>query len=452
VVDAGAVPTLDLDGSEGSVIVDFSTSFVEGGSAISIVDPTVVITDDNNTILGATVVFTLDGGPLELSDLVTVGSLPPGISVDVFDFNTGTLTLTGAASPALYQVALQAIQYSNDGTGNSDDRVVTITVNDGASQSNVAQTTIVFNNIIADAIDDNVSAIRGVALEIDVLANDTNGAFSSVTAVGAASNGTVSLNSSTGAVTYTASTGSVATTDSFTYTNSDGDTATVNVVISDSFVPEVNGVENLVYTEGDGAKNLLGVQFEIDSNDPNGGNTVEQVVVSLTNYDPLYDTLSYTALANISASEPAVVAGVWQLILTTNTGSAVAIADYETLLRSITFTNNEPDIDTTPRTLTVEAFNFDAANTLVSGVGTAAVVIAEINSPPEAVDDIISLGQGLSYDFASLSPITDLDNNSSSLLVTITSIPNGGSLTLSGAPLSNGDTLTALQFAITLPA
>jgi Ca2+-binding RTX toxin-like protein/uncharacterized protein YegL len=143
VVDAGAVPTLDLDGSDVPGIVDFSTNFVEGGGFIGIVDPTVVITDDNS-IVGATVVLTVNGQPPEDSDEIIVGSLPPGIS---YAINGNVLTFSGEATVADYQSALLAIQYNNNGTGSSADRELSITVNDGASESIAAITTIVIEQI-----------------------------------------------------------------------------------------------------------------------------------------------------------------------------------------------------------------------------------------------------------------------------------------------------------------
>jgi hypothetical protein len=71
-----------------------------------------------------------------------------------YDATTGTLQLTGAASPAAYQDALRRVRYRN---ANGEDpsaarRVVQFTVNDGASSSNVS--TAVVSNVDVTPTDD----------------------------------------------------------------------------------------------------------------------------------------------------------------------------------------------------------------------------------------------------------------------------------------------------------
>ena len=67
------------------------------------------------------------------------GSLPGGITASAYDPATGVLTLTGVASIADYQTALHQVVFSTTDTSTAD-RIISVTVNDGANTSNMAQT------------------------------------------------------------------------------------------------------------------------------------------------------------------------------------------------------------------------------------------------------------------------------------------------------------------------
>ena len=67
------------------------------------------------------------------------GSLPGGITASAYNPATGVLTLTGVASIADYQTALHQVVFSTTDTSNAD-RIISVTVNDGANTSNTAQT------------------------------------------------------------------------------------------------------------------------------------------------------------------------------------------------------------------------------------------------------------------------------------------------------------------------
>ena len=131
-------PTLDLDLSGAGT--GFSTSYVENGTGIAIVDTDVTIVDpDNAAMASATIIIT----NAQAGDLLSVsGTLPTGITAS-YNAATFTLTLTGNASQAAYQTALQQIRYSSS----SDDisttsRTISVTVNDGAAASNTAIATV----------------------------------------------------------------------------------------------------------------------------------------------------------------------------------------------------------------------------------------------------------------------------------------------------------------------
>ncbi len=161
-------PALDLDANNSTTPgANYVTGFTDGGPAVAIVDigppPDVLITDSNNTELtSATVTLT---NP-DTDDVLAFNGAPPaGITASAYDPVTGILTLTGTASLAAYQTALQQITFNNTGTTPSTEtRIIDIVVNDGASNSNTAQAFIqieVLNNS-APVLDLDPNNSRGI--------------------------------------------------------------------------------------------------------------------------------------------------------------------------------------------------------------------------------------------------------------------------------------------------
>jgi Domain of unknown function (DUF5801)/RTX calcium-binding nonapeptide repeat (4 copies) len=126
-----------------SPITDYATSFTEDGPAVGIAQISQIADSDDTNMESATVTLT----NAKAGDLLIVGTLPGGISISGLSTATNII-LTGSASKAAYQTALNAITFSND-SGNPDTtpRVIHVTVNDGSSDSNVATTTIAVNAV-----------------------------------------------------------------------------------------------------------------------------------------------------------------------------------------------------------------------------------------------------------------------------------------------------------------
>jgi len=85
----------------------------------------------------------------QVGDLLSLGTLPSGISGTIDTSVSGqiTVTLTGTATNANYAAAIRAITFSNTGENPSTTpRVINVTVNDGGLSSAVATSTI---NVIA---------------------------------------------------------------------------------------------------------------------------------------------------------------------------------------------------------------------------------------------------------------------------------------------------------------
>jgi len=128
-----------IEPSGGVHVNDYATIYVEG-SPVAIADADTTITDaDNTTLQSATITLT----NAQANDLLQAGALPAGITASV-DASGTVVTLSGSATLAAYQTAIQAVQFTNTSNSPSDaaDRIVTVVVNDGSSNSNVQTTTI----------------------------------------------------------------------------------------------------------------------------------------------------------------------------------------------------------------------------------------------------------------------------------------------------------------------
>merc|ERR1739838_500110 len=139
-------PVLDLDGDDSTTTIgsnNYTTTFTEG-TAVAIGDSDVSITDvDDTNIESATITLTNrpDGNIVE--SLSVNGVLPGAITASAYNSSTGVITLTGSATLAQYQTAIAQIEYDN--TSDTPDitaRSVTVVVNDGDDNSNIATTTI----------------------------------------------------------------------------------------------------------------------------------------------------------------------------------------------------------------------------------------------------------------------------------------------------------------------
>src|SRR5262245_28208572 len=136
-----APPVLDLDADNSDASgADYTATFTSGGPAIAIADTDTLITDADSTAIASATITIGINRPLD-DVLSIVGSLPSGISASSYNASTGVITLTGVATFADYQTALQQVAYSSTNpTPFTADRVITVTVNDGDLDSNIATT------------------------------------------------------------------------------------------------------------------------------------------------------------------------------------------------------------------------------------------------------------------------------------------------------------------------
>jgi hypothetical protein len=130
-------PSLDLSAIASGT--SYTNTWAEGGAGAAIAFTDAKILDDGTTISSAKVTIT----NLVATDLLTAGTLPAGITASAYNSATGVITLTGVATLAQYQTALQAITFSSTAVNPAGpDKLISVIVNDGVDNSNIAVATI----------------------------------------------------------------------------------------------------------------------------------------------------------------------------------------------------------------------------------------------------------------------------------------------------------------------
>ncbi|WP_108880577.1 Ig-like domain-containing protein [Anderseniella sp. Alg231-50] len=173
--------------------VDFAASVDNTNAQVAIASPDVDVQDPNDTqIESANIVIT----NAQVGDLLAVsGSLPGGITASAYNASTGELTLSGTATLADYEQAIEQIQFSTYSNVYTD-RAIEVTVNDGGLDSNVATSVITVNNVN----DWPVVASNSITVDeetadtsLGLSASDPNGNPLTITVSGLPTLGTVTL-------------------------------------------------------------------------------------------------------------------------------------------------------------------------------------------------------------------------------------------------------------------
>ncbi len=195
-------------------------------------------------------------------DTLTAADLPAGITATLDPDGDATaglvLNLTGVASAAAYQQAIDAVRFSNTSqTPGTAQRTIEVTVNNGMVSSAAAISTITVVDVDDPMVanDDRVVTNYGnnSPFTIDLaalLANDTDpDAPVAITAITAQTNLTAQLGANGVTVTDTGNTNG----GSFVYRGTSADTATVRVVRDTAGAIDGGGGNDIVI--GDGAAN-----------------------------------------------------------------------------------------------------------------------------------------------------------------------------------------------------
>jgi len=143
---ARVIVTIDSGGgSEAPVIGGIDKAplaFTENDQATAVANG--IMVSDDGVLVGATIAIS---AYVAGEDLLALASPPTGISA-VFDDQLGVLTLSGAATAAEYQEALQAVTYQNVSDNPSvDTHTITFSVDDGVNPSVTASRDVVITPV-----------------------------------------------------------------------------------------------------------------------------------------------------------------------------------------------------------------------------------------------------------------------------------------------------------------
>ncbi|PLP59418.1 hypothetical protein CYK37_08820 [Mesorhizobium loti] len=244
IVPVNDAPVLDLDASGAGT--GFSTTYTENGAGVAIADTDSLITDIDSVNMASATVVIANG---QAGDVLSIaGTLPAGITA-VWNPATFTLTLSGSATKAAYETALEQVRYASTSENPSTTpRTVSVTVNDGAANSNTAIATV---NVIA-VNDAPVNTVPGPAS----VAEDVLTAISGIS-VADVDNGTVTvtLSVANGTLSPSVIAGTVTGNNTTTVTIS-GTVAEVNSVLASLRYQgnaDYNGSDTLTVATSDGA-------------------------------------------------------------------------------------------------------------------------------------------------------------------------------------------------------
>jgi len=384
-----------------------NSTFTEGGSAVAI-DSTLTLSDlDSLNLTGATVQITNYIGGQDVLNFVDQNGITGA-------FNSGLLTLTGSATLAAYQTALQSITYDNtSSTPDTTDRAIRFQVKDGPVNSNSGDRTVrvipinaapvvtvssgtatYTENATGVAIDSGFTVsdsdspnLRGATVRIS--SGYVNGqdflSFSSqlgITGSFDAGTGTLTLIGTTTVANYQTALKSVQysnSSDNPTLTN-----RTIEFQVDDGFALSNLGSRTLAVNAVNDApvvtlpsspatylENGLGIAIDpgLTIADPDSLDLIG-ATVQITNFVVGQDLLNFVPQNGITISSFA--NGLLTLTGTTS------LANYQTALRSVTYANSSDNPTTTNRTIQFQVNDGEA----LSNIGSYGVAVTAVNDAP----------------------------------------------------------------------
>jgi hypothetical protein len=456
-----------------------TTSFTEAAGAV-VVDATVTPSDvDSATLASATVTIT------NLLDATqeTLAASTGGTSI-VANYAAPTLTLTGVDSVANYQTVLRSVTYNNASqTPNTTTRSISFQVNDGSLNSNVAAKSVSITAVnsaptltagggapsfVEDAgpvvvdsgitpadVDNTTLASATVTITnlldggAEFLAANTGGTSIvanyaaptlTLTGVDSIANYQTVLRS----ITYNNTSNTPSTTSrSISFKINDGSldsnitTKSVTIVPTNDAPAVTTTGGTTSFTEGAGAVVVDSGVIAVDVDSA----TLASATVTITNLlnagqETLAATTGGTSITAVYAAPVLTLTGV------------DSVANYQTVLRSVTYNNASNAPSTTARSI---AFQVNDGS-LNSNVATKSVSITSVNSAPT-----LTAGGGAPTFVEDGGPVVvdngvtpaDVDSTTlASAVVTITNLVNGGAEFL--AANTGGTSITANYAAPTL--
>jgi VCBS repeat-containing protein len=421
-----------------------SIFFTENAGAV-LLTSTVTISDDDNLTLSSAQVSITSGFQTGV-DVLTFS--PSGSVNGSFDNSTGVLTLTGVAFLNTYRNVLRSVRFNNTSEDPSTaSRTVTFTVNDGISNSNNLNKTVVVT-----AVNDKPVL---AAIEPGALAYQEGEGEKQVT-------NTITLsdvdNTTLPSSTITIVSNYQSDQDALTFTNANGITSAWNSVLGQlvltgpaSLSDFQNALRSVRYSNTSQNPSVLPrtVRFLISdgtsTSDPvsrtitvtsvnsapvltdpvstpvvfteNGGPVQVTNTITVTDNDNLnlsgatvtvssgfstaQDALSFTAAGSITGNYSATTG------ILTLTGTS-SVANYQTVLRSVKYNNTSEAPSETPRVISF-VVNDGTVNSLAL---ERTVTITAVNDPPVATNvTMTSINNNIGSTFTGSFTFTDPDND-----------------------------------------
>ncbi len=395
-------------------------TFTEGDSAVTITTGADLLDADHINLASATVVISSNYAAGE--DLINFTNTA-NISGN-WNNTTGTLVLSGGDSVANYQAALRSLTYSNSSDApNEAIRTITFTASDGIDDSDPVARSISVSakndapqldnsgtmtlsaiseddldptgntvaQIVASATGDRITDVDDGAVEGIAIINADNSygiwqykttPLSLWTGIGLVSNSSALLLNSDSSVrflpsiNYNGTSGNIEfraqdqtgadSAGNYVDTSSNGGTSpfsitteTANISITpQNDAPVLSAIEtaNLSYTEDDGA---VTVSSTIAATDPDDTLIESATITIISGYDASQDVLGVIDVAPVVST--------WDSLTGTLTLTGQdTIANYQSLLRSVTYENTSQKPDPTERTLSFSINDGDADSTPVN--------------------------------------------------------------------------------------
>lgn len=453
-------PILDLNGA--GVGADFAISYIENGAALSLVDPTISIFDEDDTVLESAEIVLTNGFAGDVLEAPTsIGPVIINVSPVGALSSSGTITVTlsGTASTAQYEAALQAVTYrSMSETPSTIQRLVTITVNDGELDSAVANTVISVTSVndvpVANA-DGSINMVEDTPLSISpalLLGNDSDADSDllSVSAVSNAVNGTVTINSF-GNIIFTPANNYFGPA-SFDYTVSDGNggtsLASVSLAIAavnDAPVADLNGASAGTAYSTSYTENAIGVGIVDPAHVLSDVDDVQlesaSVVLNNGQLGDLLEAASSVGPVSISIAPAAALTG--NGVVTVTLSGTGTLAQYEAALEAITYRSTSENPSIVARNISI-VVNDGSDN---SALSTTTIGIVSVNDAPVAADDLsLVTDEDQALIITPLANDTDVEGDSLSVTAIdgVVIAPNGVLAITNGSVelASDGQTLT----------
>ena len=437
-------PVVDLNGAAGGG-ANATAGFTEDSGPVAVAPAAELSDIDSANLVAAT--LTLTNHPDGAKESLAVDTSGTSITAGSYDGSTGVLTLSGSDTVAHYQHVVRSLSYDDSSdVPDLTDRVVDVQVNDGSLDSNQPHSTVSLSahDDAPHAVDQSgLSTNEETALPVTLAGTDPEGDTLTFSHDSASAQGGTVAGAGT-SVTYTPP-ADYCGADSFGFTVDDGnggsDTGTISVTVTcvdDAPVVDLNGAaggqgnsvtfhEQVSHTGGDVALAPAGTIADVDDTQ------LESLTVTLTNHpDGGSEVLTAdTSGTSITADAYDATAGVL-LLHGTDTR-----ANYEQVLRTVSYGNDAAPPDPTDRTVTFVANDGD----LDSVSRTSTVSVVPLNAQPVLDLDNTQPGSDASAGFAedggpvTLAPnaaVSDADDtNLASATVTLTTRPDGAAELLS---------------------